>query len=89
MRHFISVGTVKTPALLKVDTTPSHFASTSFTVNWLTVSSKFSWRDICFNFSKFYSFVMITTWVILRSFSAFSSKVSGLLSSSCRKPNWS
>ena len=42
MRHFISVGTVKTPALLKVDTTPSHFASTSFTVNWLTVSSKFS-----------------------------------------------
>ena len=55
MRHFISVGTVKTPALLKVDTTPSHFASTSFTVNWLTVSSKFSWRDICSNFSKFLS----------------------------------
>ena len=44
MRHFMSVGTVKTPALPSVVTTASHFASTSFTVNWLTVSSKFSWK---------------------------------------------
>ena len=80
----MSVGTVKTPALPRVVTTESHFASTSFTVNWLTVSSKFSLEWVRFKFPQ-----MTGTWVILRSFSAFSSKVSGLLSSSCRKPNWS
>ena len=48
MRHFMSVGTVKTPALPRVVTTESHFASTSFTVNWLTVSSKFSLKDFSF-----------------------------------------